>query len=75
MSSTHTSDALSTIDPSLLKGLKGDIIIIDPTPVQAPPINKPPSSSNLESEASNSTTILIPSPLSNSTRRRFTRYW
>ena len=74
MSSTHASDALSTIDPSLLKGLKGDIIIIDPTPVQAPLINRPPSSSNLKSEASNSTTILIPSPLSNSTRRHFTRY-
>jgi len=49
-------------------------IVIDPTPVQAPPIDGPPSSSNPESEASNSTTILIPSPLSNSTRRRFARY-
>ena len=74
MSFTHASDALSTIDPSLLKGLEGDIIIIDPTLVQAPLIDGPPSSSNPESEASNSTTIPIPSPLSNSTRRRFTRY-
>ena len=74
MSSTHASDALSTIDPSLLKGLESDIIVIDPTLVQAPLIDGLPSSSNPESEASNSTTILIPSPLSNSTRRRFARY-
>ena len=74
MSSTHASDALSTIDPSLLEGLEGDIIVVDPTLVQAPLIDGPPSSSNPESEASNSTTILIPSPLSNSTRRRFARY-
>ena len=74
MSSTHVFNALSTIDPSLLKGLKSDIIIINPTLVQAPLIDGPPSSSNLKSEASNSITILIPSPLSNSTRRRFTRY-
>ena len=33
MSSIHASDALSTIDPSLLEGLEGDIIIIDLTPV------------------------------------------
>ena len=31
MSSTYASDALFTIDPLLLEGLKGDIIIIDPT--------------------------------------------
>ena len=71
MSFTHASDALSTIDPSLLEGLESDTIIINPTPVQAPLINRPSSSSNPESEALNSTTILIPSPLSNSTRRRF----
>ena len=74
MSSTHAFDALFTIDPSLLEGLEGDIIVVDPTLVQAPLIDRPPSSFNPESEASNSITILIPSPLSNSTRRRFTRY-
>ena len=66
MSSTHTSDALSSIDSPLLEGLKGDTIVVDTTAIQAPPSSSPPSSSTMVSNTS---------LLSNAVRRRFASYW